>query len=75
MENDIRLFIALQEIRDVAFQKALKYRFDPVLSKTHEGYLKLLNALLKTKAGYESEYEKETFVGVDGMLCQHWWSV
>lgn len=37
----------LQELREIAWQKALKYRFDPVLGQTHEEYLQALNGLIK----------------------------
>ncbi len=37
----------LQEIREVAFYHALRYRFDPVLSKAHEEYLDMITLLLK----------------------------
>jgi hypothetical protein len=36
----------LQALREIAWHKALKYRFDPVLSRTHEEYLSVLNNLL-----------------------------
>ncbi len=42
-----RLLIALQEVRDIAWQKAIKHRFDPVLSQAHEEYLKLLKGLIE----------------------------
>lgn len=37
----------LQELREIAWQKAIKYRFDPVLGRTHEEYLQALNGLIK----------------------------
>ena len=37
----------LQELREIAWQKAMKYRFDPVLGRTHEEYLQALNGLIK----------------------------
>ncbi len=37
----------LQEIRDIALYNAMKCRWDPTLSDTHEQYLTLLNNLLK----------------------------
>ena len=37
----------LQEIREVAFYHALRYRFDPVLSRAHEEYLNMITLLLK----------------------------
>lgn len=40
-------FEGLQALREIAWHKALKYRFDPVLSQTHEEYLTVLNNLLK----------------------------
>ncbi len=40
-------FIELQGLRDLALYYAIKYRFDPVLSKTHEEYLNALNELLE----------------------------
>ena len=39
--------IALQDLRDIAWQYAIKYRWDPVLSKTHEEYLTMLNDIIK----------------------------
>jgi hypothetical protein len=38
---------ALQEIRDNAWELAIKYRFDPVLSRAHEKYLSMLNDKIK----------------------------
>jgi len=37
----------LQALRDIAWQHAIKYRWDPVLSRAHEEYLNLLNGILK----------------------------
>lgn len=37
----------LQDIRDMAWHLAMKYRFDPTLSVVHEEYLTLLNRVLK----------------------------
>ena len=37
----------LQELREVAWQYAIKYRWDPVLSRAHEEYLTLLNGIIK----------------------------
>lgn len=36
----------LQELRDIAFYLANKYRFDPMLGRAHEEYLTLLNSIL-----------------------------
>ena len=36
----------LQEIREIAWQQAIKYRWDPVLSRTHNDYLNMLNSML-----------------------------
>lgn len=36
----------LQELREIAWQKAIKYRFDPVLGRAHEEYLDFLNGLI-----------------------------
>ena len=36
----------LQALREIAWHKAIKYRFDPVLSRTHEEYLTVLNNLI-----------------------------
>jgi len=36
----------LQVLRDIAWQHAIKYRFDPVLSRAHQEYLNLLNGIL-----------------------------
>ena len=38
---------ALQVLRDIAWEKAIKYRFDPVVGEAHEEYLTLLNGILK----------------------------
>lgn len=37
----------LQELREIAWQKAMKYRFDPVLGRAHDEYLQALNGLIK----------------------------
>ncbi len=37
----------LQALRDIAWQKAIKYRFDPVLSRAHDEYLQALNGLIE----------------------------
>ncbi len=37
----------LQDLRDIACNYAIKYRWDPVLSRTHEEYVNLLNLILK----------------------------
>lgn len=37
----------LQELREIAWHKAIKYRFDPVIGKMHEDYLNALNLLIK----------------------------
>lgn len=37
----------LQEIRDMAWYLAVKYRFDPALGRAHVEYLTLLNGILK----------------------------
>jgi len=36
----------LQEIREIAWRQAIKYRWDPVLSRAHNEYLDMLNAML-----------------------------
>ena len=38
---------ALQVLRDIAWQHAIKYRWDPALSQAQEEYLNLLNGILK----------------------------
>ena len=45
-KNSIAL-VGIQEIRDIAWRHAMKYRFDPILSHAHEEYLTLLNGLIK----------------------------
>ena len=50
--NGIMALIGLQALREVALQKAIKYRWDPVLGKTHDEYLDFLNGILK-----EMDYE------------------
>lgn len=37
----------LQELREMAWQLAIKYRWDPALGRAHEEYLTLLNGILK----------------------------
>ncbi len=37
----------LQQLRDIAWHHAIKYRFDPALYEAHEKYLNLLNILLQ----------------------------
>lgn len=37
----------LQELRDIAWQYAMKYRWDPALGRAHEEYLTLLNGILE----------------------------
>lgn len=37
----------LQVLRDIACCHAIKYRWDPALSRAHEEYLNLLNGILK----------------------------
>lgn len=43
-----RILQSLQEIRETAWQNAVKYRFDPVVGATHYDYLKKLNGLLES---------------------------
>ena len=38
---------ALQALRDIAWQQAIKYRWDPAIGRAHEEYLRLLNGMLK----------------------------
>lgn len=38
---------SLQELRDKAWQHAIRYRFDPVLGKVHDEYLNTLNIILR----------------------------
>ncbi len=45
--NHTKMVNGLQLLRDIAWDQALKYRFDPVLSRAHEEYLNLLNGLLQ----------------------------
>ncbi len=49
--KSITLLVALQDIRDMAWQQAIKYRFDPVVGRAHEEYLKALNAALAVANG------------------------
>lgn len=37
----------LQQLREMAWQNAIKYRFDPVLGKTHDEYLQALNTIME----------------------------
>ena len=39
--------IALQDLRDIAWKHAMKYRWDPILGGAHEEYLNMLNGILK----------------------------
>lgn len=45
--NYIKTLHALQDLRDTAWHSAIKYRFDPALSRAHDEYLKTLNHILK----------------------------
>ncbi len=45
--KDIMLLNELQVLRDMAWQYAIKYRFDPILSQTHGRYLRLLIEILE----------------------------
>lgn len=47
MQYDNKTLHALQDLRDTALQKAMKYYWDPVLGKAHEEYLTMLNQILK----------------------------
>ena len=38
---------SLQALRDLALQKAVNYRFDPVIGQMHDEYYYMLSALLK----------------------------
>lgn len=40
-------FKKLQDIREIAWQQAIKYRWDPVLSQTHNEYLAMLNEMIE----------------------------
>lgn len=42
-----RLVNGLQQLRNIAWQHAIEYRFDPVLSRAHAEYLDLSNNILK----------------------------
>lgn len=46
-QNDSTFIMALQEIRDMAWHKAVKYRFDPVIGRIHDEYLNMLNEMIK----------------------------
>ena len=37
---------SLQGLRDISLHYAMKYRFDPVLSRAHKEYLTLLNGII-----------------------------
>lgn len=45
--NDNTPLKKLQDIRDIAWQQAIKYRWDPVLSHTHNEYLAMLNEMIE----------------------------
>ena len=46
-DNHIIALAGLQALREIAWQKAIKYRFDPVLGRAHDEYLQALNILIK----------------------------
>lgn len=39
---------SIELLASVAFQKSLKYRFDPALGPTHSAYLEALKSILQT---------------------------
>jgi len=45
-ENNTALH-SLQCLRDIALQHAIKYRWDPVLGRTHSDYVDMLNGILE----------------------------
>lgn len=44
--NNNTALAGLQELREIAWEKAIKYRFDPVLGRAHDEYLQALNGLI-----------------------------
>lgn len=44
--NDLEL-ACIDELLDFAWQKAIKYRFDPFASRIHEEYLEMIKAMKK----------------------------
>lgn len=38
---------SLQCLRDIALEHAIKYRWDPVLGRTHSEYVEMLNGILE----------------------------
>lgn len=38
---------ALEQVRALALEKALKYRFDPTISRVHGAYLNEINAIIE----------------------------
>ncbi len=45
-DKNINLLKGLQALREIAFFKAMKFRFDPILSREHNEYLTAINELL-----------------------------
>lgn len=45
--NHALAIIGLQALRDIAWQCAIKYRWDPVVGKIHEEYLTMIKVILE----------------------------
>jgi hypothetical protein len=41
------ILLSLQEIREIALDFAIKYRFDPTIGRIHTSYLNMLNGILR----------------------------
>lgn len=47
---------SIEDMLEIAWQKAIKYRFDPVVGRIHEEYLEMLK---KVKEEHKKNQEKE----------------
>lgn len=45
-EQYTEMLLGLQDLRDIALYYSSKYKYDPLLGKTHEGYLLRINQLM-----------------------------
>lgn len=46
-QNNNTTLYSLQCLRDIALEHAIKYRWDPVLGRTHSEYVTMLNGILE----------------------------
>lgn len=50
MNNDENLTVfEIEELIDFAWQRAIKYRFDPIASRIHEEYLSMMKNIKEKK--------------------------